>query len=168
MIKPTFNLGNYPLKSSKPRWKNLDNYRAVDRKILRSAFGNEEYKKKDSSKSTWAFDKDNNKQITPFRMAMNAGDINNTVNKHVDENILPKQSNPIHSNLGNMHIAYLGVSNSTSVNGSYYSGNPKYVYDGSDYVRFKKLQTMNRNYNDASYGGDDSNASQSALKRVRK
>ena len=48
-----------------------------------------------------------------------------------------------------------------------WTGNPKYVYDGSDYVKFKKLQANNRNFNDITYGGDRNNASQVAKSRVR-
>lgn len=33
------------------------------------------------------------------------------------------------------------------------SGNPRHVYDSSDYVRYKKLAAKNRNYNDSSFGG---------------
>tara|TARA_B100000073_G_C23466662_1_gene465704 strand:- start:174 stop:629 length:456 start_codon:yes stop_codon:yes gene_type:complete len=46
--------------------------------------------------------------------------------------------------------------------------NVKYVYDGSDYTRFRKQQAMNRNYNDRSFGGDQSHASQVALKAIRR
>jgi hypothetical protein len=46
--------------------------------------------------------------------------------------------------------------------------NVKYVYDGSDYTTFKKNQAINRTYNDKSFGGDASNASQSAWRRVRR
>tara|TARA_B100001093_G_C26721636_1_gene968093 strand:+ start:286 stop:1146 length:861 start_codon:yes stop_codon:yes gene_type:complete len=49
-----------------------------------------------------------------------------------------------------------------------WSGNNKWVYDGADYVRFKKLQASNRNYNDITYGGDRNNASQVAISRVRR
>jgi hypothetical protein len=35
------------------------------------------------------------------------------------------------------------------------SGNPRYVYDGSDYIRYKKLAAINQNYNDKSFGGPD-------------
>ncbi len=38
----------------------------------------------------------------------------------------------------------------------------------ADYVRFKKLQAKNRNFNDVSWGGDRNNASQVALSRVRR
>jgi hypothetical protein len=46
--------------------------------------------------------------------------------------------------------------------------NVKYVYDGSDYTIFKKNQAINRTYNDLSFGGDQSNASQSAWRSVRR
>ena len=46
------------------------------------------------------------------------------------------------------------------------SCNTRYVYDGSNYTTFKKLQAINRNYNDKSFGGSN-NASQQALAYVR-
>jgi len=33
------------------------------------------------------------------------------------------------------------------------SGNPKYVYDSSDYIKFKRLFAGNQTYNDKSFGG---------------
>jgi len=42
--------------------------------------------------------------------------------------------------------------------------NVKYVYDGSDYTTFKKLQAINRNYNISSFGGDLNSGSQSAFR----
>jgi hypothetical protein len=33
------------------------------------------------------------------------------------------------------------------------SGNPRHVYDGSDFIRYKKLAAINKNYNDKSFGG---------------
>lgn len=39
----------------------------------------------------------------------------------------------------------------TGVEGA--SCNASYVYDSSDYIRFKKLRAMNQNYNDSSNGG---------------
>lgn len=47
------------------------------------------------------------------------------------------------------------------------SGNSKYVYDSSDYMRFKKLQAKGRNYNDYSTGGNQNNGAYSARNRVR-
>ena len=48
-----------------------------------------------------------------------------------------------------------------------FSGNPRFVYDGSDYVRFKKLQAINRNFNDITYGGANHNNTQSVVRNVR-
>jgi hypothetical protein len=46
--------------------------------------------------------------------------------------------------------------------------NGRFVYDGSDYIRFKKNQAVNRNYNDLSFGGDQSNASQVAVSAAQR
>jgi hypothetical protein len=46
--------------------------------------------------------------------------------------------------------------------------NVKFVYDGSDYTKFKKDQAVNRNYNDRSFGGNDNNAAQSAIRHIRR
>ena len=46
--------------------------------------------------------------------------------------------------------------------------NGKYVYDSSDYSRFLKQKAINKNYNDLSYGGDNSSASQSAWRAIRR
>ena len=46
--------------------------------------------------------------------------------------------------------------------------NTKYVYDSSNYTTFLKQQANNKNYNDLSYGGDEHNASQVALKAIRR
>lgn len=44
--------------------------------------------------------------------------------------------------------------------------NVKYVYDGSDYTRFRKEQAKNRNRNDYTYGGSN-NGAYVALEHVR-
>jgi hypothetical protein len=46
--------------------------------------------------------------------------------------------------------------------------NVKFVYDGSDYTKFKRNQAVNRNYNDRSFGGNDYNTSQSAYRHIRR
>lgn len=46
--------------------------------------------------------------------------------------------------------------------------NPKFVSDSSDYVKFKRLRAVNRNYNDSSNGGDESNASYVPLMAIRR
>jgi hypothetical protein len=42
------------------------------------------------------------------------------------------------------------------------------VYDGSDYIDFKKKQAINRNYNDRSFGANESNAAQSNIRAIRR
>ena len=46
--------------------------------------------------------------------------------------------------------------------------NGKYVYDGSDYTRFKRNLAVNKNYNDRSFGGNDSNTSQVAIRHSKR
>jgi hypothetical protein len=47
------------------------------------------------------------------------------------------------------------------------SGNVKFVPDSSDYIKFKKLQALNRNYNDKSNGGS-TNSEYVALMAIRR
>ena len=46
--------------------------------------------------------------------------------------------------------------------------NPRFVPDSSDYIRYKKLRSVNNNYNDKSFGGDQSHGSYVPLMRVRR
>jgi hypothetical protein len=115
---------------------------------------------------------------TPFRLAMNAGDVNSLVNlpPHNSPLLRHHPSNQV-NNVRRASLASFGflgggvrMINNANVSGSLYSGNPKFVYDGSDYTRFKKLQAKNRNYNDRSFGGPEKGKSSSmlvALGRVR-
>jgi len=48
------------------------------------------------------------------------------------------------------------------------SCNPRYVSDCSDYIRYRKLRSVNRNYNDLKFGGDKNNASQVNIMAVRR
>jgi hypothetical protein len=49
-----------------------------------------------------------------------------------------------------------------------WSGNSRFVVDSSDFTRFKKMKSVNRNYNDLTFGGDDHFAAQMAINRVRR
>tara|TARA_A100001011_G_scaffold338788_1_gene369821 strand:- start:44 stop:802 length:759 start_codon:yes stop_codon:yes gene_type:complete len=131
---------------------------------------------------------------TPFRALMNAGDPNVSVNKYPAPSVASwvavgeKNVDPIYVNPPNQVSSTRRASNAAAVRMSGYmptnvasratapsgggataawSGNSKWVYDGTDYIRFKKLQAKNRNFNDISWGGDRNNASQVALARVR-
>lgn len=126
--------------------------RGLDRKFLRSMFGNRQFP-------------GNPNVITPFRRYFNAGDTRGTVNSAPSPLLGP----PINQVTGNSMVSRLHVNGGGVQAGqAFFSGNPKYVYDSSVYVRYKNLFAKNRNYNDSSFGGDESNASQSALRRVRR
>jgi len=48
------------------------------------------------------------------------------------------------------------------------SGNNKYVHDSSLFTKFKNLSSLNKNYNDTTFGGNNSNGAFSAIMRVRR
>jgi hypothetical protein len=104
--------------------------------------------------------------ITPFRRYFNAGDTAGTVNS-APSALLGRPPNQVgaSSMVSRLHASYGGVSNNGE---AFFTGNPKYVYDSSNYVRFKKLQAVNRNYNDSSNGGENGTTIKQALTRVRR
>lgn len=122
--------------------------------------------------------------LTPFRAFMNAGDPALTYNSpNIDPSQLPGW-NPLYKTIINQVSSTRHSSNATSkrmsgrtpiinyaqgpnAQGSLWTGNNKFVYDGSDYVKYKKLRAENKNYNDITSGGDNNNASATALLRVR-
>jgi hypothetical protein len=137
------------------------NDRAVSRSQLKRAFGNMKIGGLESSPLLYS-----KNVLGPFRTAFNAGDV--VTNKIEPTNIkygrLPNQVGG--NNLSRLQVGGDGTS---SQNGNaMYSGNPKYVYDGSDYIRFRKLQAINKTYNDKSYGGASNSQSQHAINRIRK
>ena len=91
-----------------------------------------------------------NRAIGPFRAINNAGDFlsrwqyvsggPNAVGRY-------RPGIYIRSGLTPPHVSTDG----TGVEGA--SCNSAYVYDSSDYIRFKKLKAINSNYNDSSNGG---------------
>lgn len=97
--------------------------------------------------------------ITPFRAVNNLGDFLSRTNYVCGG---PNQVNK--SKPGLRIGSIVSACDGTGVEG--YSGNPKFVSDSSDYIRFKKQQATNRNYNDSKNGGDESNGSYVALMRV--
>lgn len=48
------------------------------------------------------------------------------------------------------------------------SCNVKFVPDSSDYITYKKQRAFNKNYNDSSNGGDESNSTYTNLLRIRR
>ena len=85
---------------------------------------------------------------TPFRVALNAGDM------HLRQAV-GGGSNQIKGRVG--FINALARSDGTS-KGDGASGNQHYVYDSSVYTRYKQLAAKNKNYNDPSFGGANNGA----------
>ena len=149
------------------------NARSMNRKILRQSFGNFAFIPLNGEKISPLHLKHLQKtQITPFRAAMNAGDVNGTVNESTNP-IFGRPANQVtgvNPSFSSQALAgYKGLAGNIQTTGnSAYTGNPRYVYDGADYVKFKKLNSINNNYNDKTFGGDQHNSSQVAINRVRR
>ena len=161
-----FDLGNHPNLGSNHgpfrlnvRFNNQSNETSVSRKLLRRSFGNETIKLINGLNIQPHNRNNNNIKTTPFRVAFNSGDVNGSNNKYPDNDLVYKGSNQINNRFAD------GLSNNSP--GSYFSGNPRYVYDSSDYLKYKKLKAINKNYNDETYGGDNHNSIQTVINRVR-
>jgi hypothetical protein len=113
---------------------------------------------------------------TPFRAVNNAGDLLSRENYSCGGTCGSFQSRPgLHGLRGRFgaiqstcvpSVTYSNVQLNTSVPSA--TCNVRYVYDSSDYTTYLKQKAVNRNYNDLTYGGDQSNSSQSAVRAVRR
>ena len=137
--------------------------RGIDRFVLREAFGNQYLSNNPPLESPAYFVNEGLSKTTPFRAIMSAGDVNGTKNE-AGAPFLPSPNQVRSSYVQTVKLFTNGVRDNGS---AYFTGNPKYVYDGSDYTRYKKLRAVNRTYDDKSFGGSN-NGSYSALKRVRR
>jgi hypothetical protein len=113
--------------------------------------------------------------VTPFRAVNNAGDILSRQNYSVGGACQSFQSRPGLSGLRQRFGAKQDTSPSVvwsalQLNAAVPAStcNGKYVYDSSDYIRFRKNQAVNQNYNDLSFGGDQSSGSQVAYRSIRR
>ena len=114
--------------------------------------------------------------ITPFRAVNNAGDL---LSREYYSCGGPCQSFQSRPGLKGLSQRF-GSVQTTCIPSAIYSQlqllnnipasacNVKYVYDSSDYVTYLKQKAVNKNYNDLSYGGDQSNTSQSAIRAIRR
>lgn len=135
--------------------------RSTHRHVMRRAFGNQVMHGL-SGQSPVQY----NKGTSPFRLAFSAGDVMGKVNEAANPKYGPV-SNQVN---GITRVTALGgyrsVADGVRYGSAAYSGNPKRVYDSSDYVRYRKLRAENKNYNDSSFGGDEHHSTQSALNIV--
>lgn len=135
--------------------------RSIDRVFLRKSAGNYNYL--DSLGIVYK-----KSGLSPFRQVFVAGDISLASPNYsgtAPNPLLPKinQVNSIGVSINNAN----GGGNLYSTGGASFSGNPHYIYDSSDYTRFKKLTSTLKTYNDKSFGGSN-NGSYSFLMRVRR
>ena len=135
--------------------------RSQTRTVLRQAFGNSALSLTISSPQS--FINSRLSKTTPFRVAMSAGDVNGSVNK------APAPGLPSINQVRAQRVAGTqNISGGPRNDGeAYYTGNPKYVYDGSDFTRYKRLKALNKTYDDSSFGGSN-NGSYTFLMRVRR
>lgn len=131
--------------------------RGVERFIMREALGNNRILASQSAPLI-----NSNAKTTPFRRAYNAGDVAGTFND------APSPSLPGSNQVNGRAVSMLNIKTGGAHNdgAALFSGNPKFVYDGTDYTRYKKLKAINKTYNDSSFGGAN-NGSYVALKHVR-
>lgn len=113
---------------------------------------------------------------TPFRAVNNAGDLLSRENYSCGGTCQSFQSRP---GLKGLKQRFGSVQGSCIPSASYNSlqlinnipaaaCNVKYVYDSSDYTTYMKQKAVAKNYNDLTYGGDDSKSSQSAIRAIRR
>jgi hypothetical protein len=104
-----------------------------------------------------------NKAIGNFRAVNNAGDILSRANYSCGGgNQLQSRPNLRGLQFGGIHSTCDGTHVPPS------TCNVKYVYDSSDFTKFRRQQAVNRNYNDRTFGGDQSNAGQVAMAAARR
>lgn len=104
---------------------------------------------------------------TPFRVVNNAGDF--LIRQNYSSGG-PNQVNGIKQSISGAWRTSAGHVRAMDDGSGIPSANcnPKYVYDSSNYTTYRKQRAVNKNYNDSSEGGDESNASYSAIRRVRR
>lgn len=135
--------------------------RSLSRAYLRRAFGNSWLSSDIRSPNYYVVTK--NSKTTPFRAIMSAGDVNGTLNQPGSRRL---------PNVNQLQAPRVqGTQNITggprNDGNSYYTGNPKYVYDSSVYTRYKQLKSVNKTYDDKSFGGSN-NGAYSFLLAVRR
>lgn len=104
--------------------------------------------------------------IGPFRAKTNAGDVLSRSNYSSGGSIQTFQSRPGMHGLRTKWGSIQNMNDGTTVPSA--TCNTKYVYDSSDYARYKKQDAMAKTFNLLSNGGDQSSASQNAWRSIRR
>ena len=135
--------------------------RSLSRAYLRRAFGNSWLSSNIRSPNYYVVKRQS--KTTPFRAIMSAGDVNGSVNSAGSRD-LPNINQLQRPRVQGTQNIVGGPRNDGT---SYYTGNPKYVYDSSTYTKYKQLKSVNKTYDDKSFGGSN-NGSYSFLLAVRR
>jgi hypothetical protein len=152
------NLGGGPYNGYSPK-QTINNYKdsrqVCTRRILRQSW---------NGNGAAGVQSELKRRITPFRAVTNSGDFLSRQNYVCGG---PNLSAPLNTprsrgNLGGI----FSVCDGTGVPAA--SCNTKYVYDSSDYTKYRNQKAHNLNYNDIKNGGDEHNASYTFLMRVRR
>lgn len=104
--------------------------------------------------------------ITPFRAVNNSGDILSRLNYSCGGTCQTYQSRPGLHGLKTKFGHIQDICDESNVPPS--ACNVKYVYDGSDYTTYMRQRAINKNYNDRSFGGNDSSGAQVAMRSIRR
>ena len=108
----------------------------------------------------------NQRVLTPFRAVNNAGDF---LNRQYYTSGGSSQISSVRGGLTGWKTMAGAVQPDPDGSGVPSSTcNVKYVYDSSDYTRFRKLQASNRNYNDGSFGGNLNSGAQSKIRASKR
>jgi len=104
---------------------------------------------------------DHYRACTPFRAVTNSGDFLNRVHYTCGGS---QPSNAFKPGLGRLFGSLLSKCDNTGVPAA--NANVKYVTDSSEYTKYRRQSTFNKNYNDESFGGYN-NSAYVDLMRVR-
>ena len=104
---------------------------------------------------------DYHRACTPFRAVTNSGDFLNRVN-YICGGSQPRDA--FKPGIRRLFGSLLSNCDTTGVPAS--NANIKFVTDSSDYTKYKRQATFNKNYNDMSFGGYN-NSAYTDLMRVR-
>lgn len=152
----SINLGN-GIKGISPK-QTITNYKGSDQVMSRKLVVK-------SWNTAYAIGTVNGKSriTTPFRAVNNSGDFLGRVHYSCGG------PNPINADKPGWKNRIRNMFNNCDNTGIPASStNVKFVADSSEYSKYKKLRAINVNYNDSSFGGDQSNASYVSQMAIRR
>jgi hypothetical protein len=138
---------------------------ALKRRILRKAFSSDKVR---DVNGTVVFSKSH---AGPFRSSQHVGDpLTRLYQSCGGCNQVNDVNSRVNLKQDSVSNAYCNVETKgvTPLQVTLESGNSKYVYDNSLFIRFKGLDAISKNYADTSNGGNNSNGAYVALMSVRR